>query len=121
MDSAPANPRMKPAGDIGLARFTKKLLIAVLILSLALAAWQLADLGILLFGAVLISIGLRSAAESLGRRTRIGNTAGLVLVVLIFVAALSAALTFFGTVAAGQFGELVQQVPKGLRIALTWL
>ncbi len=121
MDTAPANPGMKPDVDPGLARFTKKLVIAIVILCLAFIAWRLADLGILLFGAVLISIGLRSAAEFLGRRTRIGDTAGLVLVVLIFVAALAAALAFFGTVAAGQFGELVQQVPKGFRIALAWL
>ncbi len=121
MDTAPADPETRPEGDTGLARFTKKLLTAVLILALALAAWRLADLGILLFGAVLIAIGLRRAAEALGRRTRIGNAAGLALVVLIFVAALAAALAFFGTVAAGQFGELVQQVPKGLRIALAWL
>ena len=121
MDIAPVNPATEQTGDTGLARFTKKLIITVLVLALALAAWQLADLGILLFGAVLIAIGLRRAAEFVGRRARIGTAAGLVLVVLFIVAALIASLTFFGTVAAGQFGELVQQVPRGLHIALTWL
>ena len=121
MDTAQENPASDQTGDTGLARFIKKLLITLLVLALALAAWRLADLGILLFGAVLISIGLRRAAESLGRRTRIGTAAGLALVVLLFVAALAASLAFFGTVAAGQFNELVQQVPQGLRIALAWL
>ncbi|HVE20946.1 MAG TPA: AI-2E family transporter [Acidocella sp.] len=121
MDTTPANPATEQTGDTGLARFTKKLLITVLVLALALAAWRLVDLGILFFGAALIAIGLRRAAESVGRRARIGTAAGLVLVVLLFVAALIASLTFFGAVAAGQFDELVRQVPRGLHIALTWL
>lgn len=121
LGGAPEIPAMPPASDAGLARFTKKLVILFLGVALALAAWRLANLGILLFGAVLISIGLRRAAEFLGRRLRIGVVAGLVLVVLLFVAALTGALVFFGAVAAGQFSELVQQVPRGLHIALDWL
>ncbi|WP_298264850.1 AI-2E family transporter [Acidocella sp.] len=109
------------AGDAGLSRFARKLLLVVLVVALAAAAWRLADLGILLFGAVLIAIGLRRAAEALGRRLRIGVVAGLVLVVLLFVAALSGALIFFGAVAAGQFSELIREVPRGLHIALAWL
>ncbi len=46
---------------------------------------------------------------------------GLAVAVLIFLALLAAALIFFGTVAAGQFSELAQQVPQGLKIALNWL
>ena len=70
MDITP-NPATEQAGDTGLARFTRKLLITVLVLALALAAWRLVDLGILFFGAALIAIGLRRAAESVGRRARI--------------------------------------------------
>ena len=43
------------------------------------------------------------------------------MAVLVFLVALAAALAFFGTVAAGQFGELARQVPLGSKIALDWL
>ena len=45
VDTAPANPATEQTGDAGLARFIKKLLITLLVLALALAAWRLADLG----------------------------------------------------------------------------
>lgn len=104
-----------------LARFTQQVLIVVLVVGLAFAAWRLADLALLLFGAVLIAVGIRRAALVIGRWSRIGVAGGLAVAVLIFLALLAAALIFFGTVAAGQFSELAQQVPQGLKIALNWL
>ncbi|WBO58476.1 MULTISPECIES: AI-2E family transporter [unclassified Acidocella] len=119
MDQAHDNSRM--AGDGGLASFAKRVLIVALFAALAVAAWRLADLGLLLFGAVLIAIGLRRAACGIGKWTRIGPAGGLAVAVLVFLVALAAALSFFGTVAAGQFGELARQVPLGSKIALDWL
>ncbi|WP_234729588.1 AI-2E family transporter [Acidocella facilis] len=118
---------MKPApengseNDGGLECFTKRVLVVLFFAALALAAWRLADLAILLFGAVLIAVGLRRAALTIGKWTRIGAAGGLAIAVLVFVAALAAALTFFGNVAAGQFGELARQVPQGMAIAVDWL
>lgn len=114
-------PENGAANDGGLVCFTKRVLVVVFFAALALAAWRLADLAILLFGAVLIALGLRRAALSIGKWTRIGTAGGLAVAVLVFVAALAAALTFFGNVAAGQFGELARQVPHGMEIALDWL
>lgn len=119
MDQAHDNSRT--AGDGGLAGFIKRVLIVALFAALAVAAWRLADLGLLLFGAVLIAIGLRRAACGIGKWTRIGPAGGLAVAVLVFLVALAAALSFFGTVAAGQFGELARQVPLGSKIALDWL
>lgn len=107
------------ASDLG--KFSKRLMVVALFVALSLAAWRLADLAILLFGAILIAIGLRHGAVRIGKWARIGTAAGLAVTVLISMAALAGALAFFGNVAAGQFGELTRQVPKGVGIALTWL
>jgi predicted PurR-regulated permease PerM len=112
-------PDATEPGD--LARFTKRLAVISLFVALALAAWRLAELAILLFGAVLIAVGLRYGAVRIGKWLRIGTAAGLMVTVCILVVALAGALAFFGNVAAGQFGELSRQLPKGISIALDWL
>lgn len=104
-----------------MAPFAKRVLVVALFIAAGAAVWRLADLIILLFGAVLISIGLRRAALIVGKWTGAGTAWGLAIAVLIFVAALTAALTFFGNVAAGQFGELVHQAPQGMADLLEWL
>src|SRR6516165_2924736 len=109
------------ANSSELAKFAKRALVVALIITLGLAAWRLVDLVILLFGSVLISIGLRRAALIIGKWARVGTVVGLAVAVFIVIAALAAALTFFGNVATGQFGELVRQVPQGLAIVLAWL
>lgn len=70
VDSARANPATEQTGDAVLARFIQKLLIALLVLALALAAWRLADLGILLFGAVLAAMELLYVGGALGGAAR---------------------------------------------------
>lgn len=108
---------MDPYGGPHLGDFTRRILVVVLFAALALGLWQLADLLVLLFGAVLIAIGLLAAMQWATRLTGIGDMAALAAVVLLFVGALSLALWFFGTVVAGQLDELVRQVPAGLRMA----
>jgi len=111
----------RAAGSSELARFTKQVLVVALVTALALAAWRLVNLAVLLFGAVLIAIGLRHAALVISKWTRIGVIGGLAMAVFIFLASLASSLIFFGTVAAGQFSELAKQVPQGMKIALDWL
>ena len=72
-------------------------------------------------GLVVIAIGLRAGSDWFARSARIGNAAGLVVVVTLFLGALGAALWFFGSVAADQVDELTQQIPAGGDILLRWL
>jgi predicted PurR-regulated permease PerM len=99
-----------------LGNFAKRVLLVLLLGGLALAAWRLADLAILLFGAVLMAVGLRAASRRLGRATGIGDAAGLAVVVVLLLAVLGAAFWFFGTVVADQVDEVARQVPAGLRL-----
>jgi len=104
-----------------LADFTKRVLVILLIGTLALAVWRAIDLAILLFAAILMAVGLRAVASVLVRATGIGAEAGLACVVVLFVAAFALALWFFGTIAAGQLDELAAQIPAGLRMLVDWL
>ncbi len=107
--------------DTGLGAFVKRCLVVLLIAALALAAWRLVNLGLLLFGSVLIAIGLRAGSLWFARSARIGTAGGLVVVVTLSVAALGAALWFFGSVAADQVDELAKQIPAGVDILIHWL
>jgi hypothetical protein len=57
--------------EANLGTFVQKVIIAFLLGALALK--QLAELAILLFGAILIAIGLRAAASQMSRLTRISE------------------------------------------------
>ena len=109
----------RPHRDLG--DFARRILVALLLGALAVVLWRLSDLAVLLFGAVLIAIGLRSATRWLHRLTGIGALSGLAVTVILLVGLFGAALWFFGTVAAKQMDELGKQVPEGLRMLVDWL
>ena len=110
---------MKP--DLGLGAFVKRCLVVLLLAALTVAAWRLMNLGLLLFGSVVIAIGLRAGSQWFARSAGIGRHAGLLVVVTLFLAALGAALWYFGSVAADQVDELAKQIPAGVDILLRWL
>jgi heavy metal translocating P-type ATPase len=112
---------LRQRADAELGAFARRVLIVVLFGALSVAAWRLADLAMLLFAAVLMTIGLRGAARPLSRAARIGETGALVVVLVLLLAGLGASLWFFGTVIGAQLDELAQQVPAGLRAATDWL
>jgi predicted PurR-regulated permease PerM len=101
-----------------LGDFTKRILVVLLLGSLALALWRISDLAILCFGAVLMAVGLRTATNWVSRITRIAAAPCLGIVVLLFVGSFGLALWFFGTVVAEQMDEIAQQVPEGLRMVV---
>jgi predicted PurR-regulated permease PerM len=103
--------------DPGLLAFVHRILLILLLGALALAAWRLIDVALLLFGAILMAIGLRGVTQWFSRATRIGEPLSLATVVIVLVVAVGLALWFFGTVIGGQFEELAQQIPAGLRAA----
>jgi predicted PurR-regulated permease PerM len=95
--------------------FVKRVLAVILIGALTLALWRLSGLVILLFGAVLMAIGLRAAARLIDKATGAGAVVGLSLVVIVALASFAVVGWFFGSVIGNQVDELVRQVPVGLR------
>jgi predicted PurR-regulated permease PerM len=112
--------RANSAG-MSLGTFTARLLVILVIAALAAAAWQLSDILVLLFGAILLAVGLRAAARVISRLTRMRQTLALAVVVIIGMVAFGAALWLFGTVVARQLDEVLQTAPAGLGLLLSWL
>lgn len=101
-----------------LGEFTKRVLIVAVVAALVAALWRVLDLVIVLFGAVLIAVGLRAVARRLGRLTGLTPSSLLAVVVAGFLAVLGASLWFFGTVVADQMDEIANQVPEGARMVI---
>lgn len=73
-----------------------RLLAVLLVLALAAAVWQLAEVAMLLFGATLLAIGLTGAAGAVSRIARIRHSFALTLVVAAGLAFFAAALWLSG-------------------------
>ncbi len=76
-------------GGMSLAIFAGRLLVTLIVAALAVALWQLTDILVLLFGAVLLSIGLCAAARLMALHTGIRRGIALACVVLLVLCVLS--------------------------------
>ena len=70
-------------GPMSLGTFAGRLLVILVMGALAGAVWQLSDILILLFGAILLSIGLCAAARLIARYAHMPRSVALVGVFLL--------------------------------------
>lgn len=110
-----------PTRSTSLGPFTARLLIILVFALLAAALWQLADVLVLLFGAVLLSIGLCAAARLVSSRTGMRRGLALAGVFVIVVAVFGAALWVFGATVAAQFDDIVRVIPAGFKLFTGWV
>ncbi len=90
--------------------FIERLIIAILITGFALLLWQVRGIVMLVFGAVLVAVILRTVARPFGRRN-VPHGLALLLAVLIVLGLLSTAFWLFGAEVAGQTSSLQKAVP----------
>jgi len=103
--------------DRRLATFAQKVAIVFIFGAVALALKQLAELAILMFGAIVIAIGMHAAARQISRMTALSESASLAIVIFVIVAIFGFAIWLFGYVIGSQMDELAKQIPQGLRLA----
>lgn len=89
-----------------------KTLVVAAILILCWLAWQLRELLMLVFGAVLVSVVLRMIAQPIHRRFGIGEGWALGAAVMLVFGILAVALWLFGAEVARQTSNLVDLIPK---------
>ncbi len=99
-----------------LGEFSKRVLVVFVFGALTLALWRILDLAILLFGAVLVAVGLRGAARGLAGMTGFRPSVLLGVVVIACITIFGIALWFFGSVVARQMDEIASQAPAGMRV-----
>jgi predicted PurR-regulated permease PerM len=102
--------------DLGLGGFARRVALALLMVGMALALWRLAALAIIVFGAVLLAIGLRATTRLIRRAVPIGDAAALAIAIGGMVALSALVLWLFGSIIAGQVDELARQVPAGISL-----
>jgi predicted PurR-regulated permease PerM len=75
-------------------------------------AIRLAGLWMLIFGSVVVAVILRSIADPLVRRTRLGDGVATLVAVLVVIAVVGVISTFFGQAIATQISALAERVPQ---------
>lgn len=95
--------------------FIRRVILALALVALALLLWQLRDLLLVIFGAVVVAVVLRALADPIGRHTRLPDGAALTTVVLLIVAVLSAAFWMFGSEVSAQVRTLAERLPEAWR------
>jgi predicted PurR-regulated permease PerM len=104
-----------------LGTFIGRLLVAFVIAALAVVLWQLTDILVLLFGAVLLTIGLCAAARLVAKLTGISRSIALVGVFLLGLCVFAAALWVFGSTVATQLDDVILATPAGFKLFMTWM
>lgn len=94
--------------------FVQRVLFIFLIAGLALLAWSLARILLVIFAGVLLSVLLRNLATRLSRVLPIGPQAALPLVLVLIIIALGLVGTLFGAQIVEQFRNLVRNLPEAL-------
>lgn len=88
---------------------------------LALLAWQLSDLFLLLFGAIIFATVLRGFARPLENAFHLSSRVAVLVTVLVGVLVAIAGVWVIGDRLAAQFGDLRERVPEALQAVTEWL
>jgi predicted PurR-regulated permease PerM len=95
--------------------FLRRLLTTAAIIALVVLAWQLADILLLVLGAVLLAIVFRSIAAPLCRWLHVPAQVGLALAVLIMLSVIGLGAWLFGAEIRAQTSHLLDAVPDAWR------
>lgn len=101
--------------------YPAKVLVTIALLALALAAWHLRHLVLLVFGGVLVAEVIGAAAEPLGRLLHASRRLAVIACVLLALVLLLAFGWLAGGVLLEQLGELGKRLPGALAAARAWL
>lgn len=96
---------------MGESAFIRKVLIVLGIVLLALLLWELANVLLLAFGAVLVAIILRASAGLFERYLRVPPRWSLAAASLVILTAFVGLLVLFGTQIRAQLASVIEQLP----------
>ncbi|MBC5784043.1 AI-2E family transporter [Ramlibacter sp. USB13] len=98
-----------------------KVLVTIALLALALAAWHLRHLFLLVFAGLLVATVLVALAGRVRRLTHLSHRLAVIVCVILACALLAALGWFVGGVLVAQAGELASRLPGALAAARAWL
>jgi predicted PurR-regulated permease PerM len=109
------------AGFSSPATFTNRVLIIAAIAVLALVAWRLSSVFVLLFAGVVLALVFRAMSDPLARLLGIGSRWALAIVILLIIAFLGAGIWFLGDRIVAQFGQIETRIPEAWKSIRGWI
>lgn len=106
--------KQQPAGSD--ARFVRRVIVTLALTALALALWQIRELLMLVFAAVVIATVFRTLADPLHRRLRLPEWAALSLTIALIMAGIGIAVAVFGPDVNAQVRRLGHSLPDAWRV-----
>ena len=110
-----------PVPSSPLRPFAARVLVVLAIGALALLAWQLSELLLIMFGAVVVAVLLHGLTLLVRRWILVPDWAALGLVVTVLVVVLAGIFTLFGTEVAGQIDTFRETLPAAWNKFHAWL
>ena len=109
---------LSPAGrvELSMGAFAGRVVVFLVVIAIAAALWRMTDILVLLFGSILLAIGLSASARFISRHTGVPETLALVGVIAIGLTGFAAAMWLFGSVVRVQMAQVVLAAPAGLRV-----
>ena len=117
-DTPTPPPRRRPRSDAGTVRVVFATLAAV---GVALLAWQLADVLLLMFGAIILATILRAIVEPLHERLHWRERVALAAAVLALIAVFVGVGWLIGDRVGAQFETLRERLPGARDAVIGWL
>lgn len=102
-----------PASNDG--PFIRKVIIVLALAALALILWQLRDVFLLLFGAIVFAVVFHALADPIARRTGMPEWTAVTCAITIIVAALALAFWLLGAEVSAQLRNLADRLPAAWR------
>lgn len=118
---ASPDPALEPAAPDSDARFVRRAVWALGLIGLAWLLFELSELLLLVFGAVLAGVIFDALAEPIARVTRLPQRWALLAAVLLVFALVAASAWLFGAQVRAQFEELQQTLPRAWQAFEVWL
>ncbi len=116
-----APPVTRQGQKLSLARFAQYVLVALAILALAGLAWRLADVFILVFGAIIVALVLRALSDPVARLTGLPERLALAIVVVALLSLFALGGLLIGERLAAELDRLVAAVPEAWTRLRAWL
>lgn len=103
------------------SRFTRRVLVALGLTALAFAAWQLREVLLMLFGAVVVASIVRAIADPISRWTRVPNGVAVAIAALLIFASIAAVGWVIGGLFMAQFETLTTILPQSIDKLQAWI
>lgn len=103
------------------SRFVRRVLIVLGLVALALVAWQLRFVLIMLFGAVVVASIVRAIADPISRWTRLPNAAAVAFAALLIFALVGLVAWLIGGQISAQFEQLTTALPQAIDKLQAWV